>query len=268
MINTLFNSEALRKLKEIPSDSVDLIVTSPPYDKVRDYKGYTFDFENIAQHLSYILKPGGVICWNVNDGMEDGSETLTSFKQALYFKEELGLKVFDTMIYQKKNFSHPEKNKYHQVFEYVFCISKGKHKTFNPIIDRKNLTAGAVGNLGVNTFTEKDGSKSVRAKKVTAEYGKRHNVWLGNTRGQEDMCVKLKHPALMPKWLASDLIKSFSNEGDLVLDPLAGQGTTLWEAKKLNRNFVGIEVSKEYCELAKEEYNRLFEGELSVIKDE
>src|SRR5262249_32014338 len=151
--------------------------------------------------------------------------------------EQCGLRLHDTMIYQKRNFSHPEKTRYHSVFEYMFVFSKGAPKKFNPIMDRKNLTAGKMGNLGINTFTEKDGSKSVREKKLTKEWGMRHNVWLAKTRGQENMCIELKHPAMMPKWIVRDHIRTWTNEGDLVYDPLAGSGTTGIVAAQMNRNW-------------------------------
>lgn len=231
----------------------DLCVTSPPYDDLRTYNGHSdWDFETIATQIYRTLKPGGVLCWVVNDGVVNGSETLTSCKQKIFFVEQCGFRIHDTMIYQKRNFSHPEKVRYHQVFEYVFVLSKGAPKTFNPIKDRKNLTAGCVGNLGVNTFTERDGSKSVREKKVTAEFGMRHNVWLGNTRGQEDMCIELKHPAMMPKWLARDLIITWSNPFERVLDPFAGSGTVGLVCAEIGREAILIEKNPEYATKADE----------------
>ena len=228
-------------------DSIDFVGTSPPYGKIRTYKGYKFDFPKLAHGLTRILKPGGVIAWNVMDETINGRESLDSCKQKIFFVEECGLWVHDTMIYQKLNFSHPETNRYHNVFEYVFIFSKGKPKTFNPIMDRANKTAGEIGNRGINTFTLKDGSKSERSKKVTKDIGMRHNVWPGKTRGQEEGCKKLKHPAMMPKWLAHDLILSFSNAGDLVYDPMAGSGTVCEQAERLGRRFIGSEISEAYA---------------------
>lgn len=225
----------------------DLCVTSPPYDDMRTYDGCQWNFQTIASQIERVLLPGGILCWVVNDSIQDGCESLTSTKQKIFFVEELGMRC-RTLIYQKPNFSHPNKNWYHSVFEYVFVLSKGNPKAWNPITDRKNKTAGCVGNLGVNTFTERDGSKSVRAKKITAELGKRHNIWLGNTRGQEDMCIELKHPAMMPKWLARDLILSFSNPGDHVLDPMAGSGTVGQQAIAIGRRATSIDSNPKYVE--------------------
>lgn len=239
---SILNGDVIEGLQTLPSESVQCCVTSPPYDKLRTYGGNCeWDFQGTATELGRVLVPGGVCCWNVCDQVISGSESLTSFKQAIFFVEQAGFRLHDTMIYQKRNFSHPEKRRYHQVFEYVFILSKGDPRTFNPIKDRKNLTAGCVGNLGVNTFTEADGSKSERPKKVTSEFGMRHNVWLGNTRGQEDMCCKLPHPAMMPKWLAGDLLLSWSNPGDTILDPFGGSGTVGMMALKEGRNAILIE---------------------------
>lgn len=247
----LYIGDVVDGLSILEPNSIPLVVTSPPYDKARTYgqENLSWDFEKTAAELYRVVTNGGVVCWNVNDMMIDGSESLTHARQAIYFVDKCGFKLHDTMIYKKSNFSHPEKVRYHQAFEYILILSKGAPKVFNPIKDKKNATAGCVGNLGVNTFTEKDGSKSVRSKKVTAEYGMRLNVWEGNTRGQEDMCIKLNHPAMMPKWLARDLILSWSNEGDTVLDPFAGSGTTAIQAKKINRSSISIEINSGYAQM-------------------
>lgn len=263
-INKIYNMDCLEGIAQIHDSSIQITCSSPPYQKVRDYHGYSFNFEKTADELYRITSDGGVVCWIIGDSVEKGSETLEPFRQALYFKS-IGFFIHDTMIYQKRNFSHPEKNRYHSVFEYVFIITKGKLKTFNPIMDRKNITAGAVGNLGINSFTEKDGSKSIRKKQITKEFGKRHNIWLGNTAGQENMCKELKHPAIAPRWLCSDLIKSFSNEGDICFDPCSGSGTSLIEASKLKRHFIGIEISKEYCLLSQEKFKEEMGVDVEIV---
>src|SRR6185295_4925402 len=247
--------DSARVLERFDEASIELVVTSPPYDDARTYGGTKtpeWDFEAIARQLYRVLRPGGVLCWNVNDMVVNGSETLTSCKQKIFFVEQCGFRCHDTMIYEKANFSHPERARYHQVVEYIFILSKGAPRTFNPIKDKLNATAGCIGNLGVNTFTERDGSKSERTKKLTAEFGMRHNIWRGKTRGQEEMCEELKHPAMMPKWLARDLILSFSNPGDTVLDPFGGSGTTGQMAHENGRHAILIDRNPDYCALAKE----------------
>lgn len=237
-------------LKELPAGSVDCVITSPPYDDLRDYKGFSFAFNDIAKELYRVLKQGGVIVWIVGDAVIKGSESLTSFKQAIYF-QEIGFNVHDTMIYQKNNFSNPSKNRYHQIFEFMFVFSKGNPKTFNPIIDRKNVYAGYSA-FGENTTRKKDGTFSSQPKRVIEEFGMRYNIWKGNTAGQENMCKHLSHPAMFPLWLAKDHILSWTNETDIVLDPFCGGGTTGVACKELNRRFIGIEIEQTYCEMAQE----------------
>lgn len=245
-LNKTYNEDCLLTIARMEDNSVDLTVTSPPYDKQRMYNGFVFDFERTAQGLYRVTKEGGVVVWIVNDSTVDGSESLTTCKQKIFFREECGFNIHDTMIWNKPNFSNPSKNRYHQTFEYMFILSKGKPKTFNPIKDKKNkyLTC-----LGKNSFRQTDGTMSERKKNVGSEFGMRTNVWQGNTRGQEEMCVALEHPAMMPKWIARDHIITWSNEGDLVYDPFSGSGTVTTEAHLLNRKWIASEISGEYYEL-------------------
>ncbi len=188
---TLFQGDCIEIMKEIPSHTVDLVVTSPPYDDMRTYNNTSsFNFNDTAKLLTNILKPGGIIVWNVGDQCINGSETGTSFRQALHFIDVCSLKLHDTMIWQKSNFSNPSKTRYHQVFEYVFIFSNGKPKTFNPIKDRKNVYSGQVGSFGKNTSTQKDGSKKVRSKKIVEEYGMRHNECMDNKHSRSRTNIK------------------------------------------------------------------------------
>lgn len=238
--------DVLEILKTLPGESVQCCVTSPPYGNLRTYEhGRGWDFEGTAAELYRVLVPGGVLCWNVGDEVVGGSETLTPFRQGVCFVDSVGFRMHDRMIYHKTNFSNPEHVRYHQMFEDVFVMSKGKPRTFNPICDKKNTYAGT-GTFGRNTFTRADGTKGERPKNVIKEFGMRGNVWTGPTRGQEEVCVSLPHPAMMPLWLAADLVKSWSNPGDTVLDPFAGSGTTLEVAKRLGRDYIGIELNEKY----------------------
>lgn len=244
-MNKIIQGDCLEVMKTIEDNSIDLVLTSPPYDNLRDYKGYTFDFEGIAKELYRVLKDGGVCVWVVGDATIKGSETGTSFKQALYFKE-IGFNLHDTMIWNKGSFSAVGalQNRYAPVFEYMFILSKGYPKSFNPIKDRKNIVKGKIS----GTIRQRDGS----LKRMSTEgkernvYGQRFNIWNQPPHKQfgED-----KHPAPFPEKLAEDHILSWSNEGDTVLDPMAGSGTTLKMAKKNNRNYIGIEIATEYIEI-------------------
>lgn len=247
-INKIYNENCLDTMAKMPDNFIDLTVTSPPYDNLREYKGYSFAFEEIAKELFRITKQGGVVVWIVGDGHEKGSETLTSFKQALFFKE-IGFIVHDTIIYKKNNFSVPFPDKYHQTFEYCFILSNGKKKTFNPICDRKNKKAGQSG--GVQSITEKDGTRSKRSAKIITDYGKRHNVWeydTGMGLSTKDKYA-FNHPAIFPEELVKDHIISWSNEGDLVYDCFMGSGTTAKMAILNNRKYIGSEISEDYCKI-------------------
>ena len=247
----LIQGDCLEVMKSLPGQSIDLTVTSPPYDNLRSYNGYSFDFESIAKELYRVTKDGGVVIWVVGDATINGSETGTSFKQALYFKE-IGFNLHDTMIYQKNNFANPSSNRYHQIFEFMFVLSKGKPKSFNPIKDRKNVCAGE-SNWGANKARQKDGSFKERPKKIVSEYGMRYNIWEFMTSkgfATKDNFAYF-HPAIFPEKIAYDHIVSWSNEGDTVLDCFLGSGTTGKVAKQLNRQFIGIEINPEYLEIAK-----------------
>ena len=266
MINKIYNQDCLITMSNMPDNYIDLTVTSPPYDNLREYRGYSFDFESIAKELFRVTKDGGVVVWVVGDATINGSETLTSFKQALYFKE-IGFNVHDTMIYQKNNFSNPSSNRYHQIFEYMFIFSKGKPKTFNPIIDRKNIYGGKIGSWGKNTVRQKDGTTTERPRKIVNEYGKRYNIWKYKTskNGQEDK-IAYQHPAIFPSQLANDHILTWTNPDDIIYDCFGGSGTTGIMANINNRNFILSEVSSEYCELMQNRFKQRFNLDIEIIK--
>lgn len=250
-LNSLYWGDAVDVLSIFPKECIDLTVTSPPYDNLRDYKKFVFDVETIARELFRVTKQGGVVIWVVGDATVDGDETGTSFRHALCFKET-GFLLHDTMIYAKSGFSNPSRNRYHQAFEFMFVFSKGTPKTFNPIKDRLNRWPGP---WGRNTKRQKDGCLvEAGERKAQEEFGMRYNVWKynvgkGNSTRDE---MAYKHPAIFPEKLAEDHILSWSNPGDTVLDPMAGSGTTLKMAQKNCRNFIGIEISGEYCHIIKE----------------
>lgn len=220
-----------------------MTVTSPPYDNLRTYNGYSFNFEAIATELHRVTKRGGVVVWVVADATIKGNETGTSFKQALYFKE-IGFNLHDTMIWTKDGGGAVGSNKcYIQNFEYMFVFSKGTPKSINLIYDKPNGSFGK-DKSGVGRRL-KTGEHKIENRKISAEFSRRNNYWYIPTQ-------KGSHPAVFPEQLAKDHIVSWSNEGDIVLDPMCGSGTTLKMAKELGRQYIGIDVSYEYCEIATE----------------
>ena len=250
-LNKIYNEDCLEGMKRIPDGSVDLVVTSPPYDNLRTYGhlkgGFTFEmFKPIAKELSRILKEGGVIVWNVNDETIKGSETCTSFRQVLFFKDECGLNLHDTMIFKKTNpIPQIYRKRYNNEFEYMFVFSKGTVKTHNPIkvtclhagLQLKGTTYK---NFSVGEQTRTKLANPVKEEKIKG------NIWeyvVG--KKQIDQEAK-KHPAPFPFELARDHIVSWSNENDIVLDPFIGSGTTAIACIKEKRNLIGFELNKEY----------------------
>lgn len=249
-LNTIIEGNCVEVMKNLSENSIDLTLTSPPYDNLRTYHGFIFPFEEIASELYRITKNGGVVVWVVNDATINGSETGTSFRQALKFIE-IGFNLHDTMIFQKNNpIPQIYRKRYNGVFEYMFVLSKGKVKTHNPImIDC--LHAG----LQLNGTTYKNYSKGEQKREKLAKPVKNQkikgNVWHYTVgKKMEDQEAK-GHPAPFPCALARDHINSWTNEDDIVLDPMNGSGTTCISALKLNRQFIGIDISKKYCDLAR-----------------
>ena len=245
-LNYIENCDCISGLRNLPDNSIDLTVTSPPYDNLRTYKGFSWDFEGVAKELCRVTKQGGVVVWIVGDATINGSETGTSFKQALFFME-CGFNLHDTMIWQKPS-PYQHKNRYIQEFEYMFVFSKGKPGTAKLIRDRKNKWAGTKIH-----GTERQANGELRHKtnfqkrKITPEYGARYNIWdIPSVK-----CNKTGHPAVFPVRLAKDHIESWSNEGDVVLDPFMGSGTTAAACIETGRSYIGFEISKEYCEIAR-----------------
>ncbi len=235
-----------------PDSCIDLTVTSPPYDDLRTCYEHDLDFENIAKQLYRITKDGGVVVWVVGDSSKDGDESGTSFTQALYFKS-IGFKLKDTMIYEKNGISYPSKDGYYQIFEYMFVLTKGKPKAVNILKDRKNIWGGAL--WGKRSRRGVKGELVVGDRIGGGDTGVRFNIWkyyTGRGFSTKDE-IAFKHPAIFPDELAEDHILSWSNEGDLVLDPMCGSGTTCKMAIKNNRHSIGIDISEEYCDIANEQ---------------
>ena len=256
--NYLYNENCLDTMAKMDDNFIDLTVTSPPYDNLRTYNGYSFDFESIAKELFRVTKEGGVVVWVIGDATVKGSETGTSFKQALFFKE-CGFRLHDTMIWHK-NSPFPSSNRYYQEFEYMFIFSKGKPNIFNALKQRK--TEENIKDLkrrsNQKTKVRKD-NKKVEQNRFTEnsknnEFRVKSNIWycaVGGGKSTKDK-IAFKHPAIFPEQLANDHILSWSNKNDIVYDCFMGSGTTAKMAIINKRKWIGSEMSSEYCDIAHE----------------
>lgn len=241
-VNTIYNEDCLETMAKMQDGFIDLTATSPPYDNLRTYNGYSFEFESIAKELYRITKDGGVVVWVVGDATINGSESGTSFKQALYFME-CGFNLHDTMIWNKPNAMPNISNKrYTPSFEYMFVLSKGIPKVCNRITENCKYAGKTI----QTHTTNKESIMSHKNRKETKKTKPLKNVWDIKVFG-----TNYGHPAVFPEKLANDHISSWSNENDIVYDCFMGSGTTAKMAILNNRNYIGSEMSKEYCEIAK-----------------
>ncbi len=246
-LNKIILGDAIEVMGSMPDSSIDLTVTSPPYDELRNYNGYSFNFEGMARSLFRITKKGGVLVWVVGDKIKNGNKSLTSFRQALLF-QEIGFNVHDVMVYKKKNTPFMRSNAYTNCFEFMFVLSKGSPKTFNPL-KTKTVRHGQE----MLPFNKKaDGINKKIMKELKAEKTMT-NIWeyavgLGGSTNDK---IAFKHPAVFPEKLVEDHVVSWTNKNDIVFDPMCGSGTTCKMAAINNRHYIGCDISKEYVELAK-----------------
>jgi len=246
-IDRIYCGDCADLMKRLAPNSIDLVVTSPPYDTLRNYNGFSFTFEKIAAELFRVSKEHGVIVWVVGDKIDNGNKSLTSFRQAIYFQEH-GFKIHDIMIYKKKNTPFMRSNAYTNCYELMIVLSKKGPRTFNPIMvatRRKgfemmpyNKTADGINKKILGKLNE------MKVKDNIWEYA----VGLGGTTRDK---IAFTHPAVFPEKLAEDHILSWTNEGDIVLDPMCGSGTTCKMAMLNNRHYIGIDISEEYCDIAR-----------------
>lgn len=255
-LNTIHNEDAEIFLKKIPADSINLTITSPPYDDLRDYENQLeWDFEKfkkIAKELYRTTAKGGVVVWVVADKTHKGNKSLTSFKQCIYF-QEIGFNVYDVIIYEKSGTAPPHPNRYFNSFEYMFVLSKGQPNTINLLKDKPNKWAGCSTFADI-TRREKDGSLTNKGKKIVNEFGVRTNIWRYNNGKNFTTRDKIayQHPAIFPEQLARDHILSWSNKGDIVMDIFGGSGTTAKVSQILERNWIYVEKVEKYCKIASE----------------
>ncbi len=240
MINQLLNCDAVRGMSGLPDDRIDLTVTSPPYDSVRDYGGHHFNFEQIATELWRITKPCGVVCWHVQDQIIEGSESCTIDKQTLSFRD-LGFRIYQRLYVVSLSYRKSQRRYYRQT-SIVLVLSKGRPDTVIPLKDRPNHNAARLSGAGL-TYRERDGSQARRAPTINPSYGVRGDCWVydvGGAKTTKDSYV-FGHGGVMPERLARDLILSYSEPGELILDPMAGAATTPKMALLNHRRYLGFE---------------------------
>lgn len=273
VINKTYNEDCRDTMERMPKNFLDCTITSPPYDDIRtynkkignlseDYNGYSFPFEDIARGLYRVTKRGGVVVWVVNDAVHNGSETLNSFRQALFFKE-IGFRVHDTMIYRKLNPMPNAGKRYQQMFEYMFVFSKGSPKTTNIQLRERSNKTGDKRTFRRKKFSrDKDGNfneNDYHIKEMVPDY----NIWdfyVGGGNTTKDK-VAFQHPAIFPEELVKRHIESWTNEDELVYDPFMGSGTTSKMCLLTGRKYVGSELNKEYIDIEKERLNLLTNNE-------
>lgn len=246
MHDRLYRNDCINFMQGMDANTIDLTITSPPYDNLRDYKGYYFPFEQIAEQLYRVTKKGGVVVWVVGDKI-NGGKSLTSFRQGLYF-QEAGFRMHDVMIYQKRNTPFMRGNAYTNAYEFMFVLSKGKPKTFNPL--KEKTVRNGLEMLTHNKLP--DGINKKKLGKLKKEKA-RTNIWayavgLGGTTSDK---IAFQHPAVFPEKLAEDHVLSWSNEDELVFDPMCGSGTTCKMALIHRRHYLGVDVSEEYIKIAR-----------------
>ena len=256
----IYNEDCLQTMQRMDNESIDFVITSPPYDNIRNYNGYRFDFEDTAKELFRIIKTGGVVVWVVGDATINGSETGTSFRQALKFME-IGFRLHDTMIYYKNNPMPQTGNRYHQMFEYMFCFSKESPKTFNPITEQTKYRGLAnMKNRGKNGELNYEKVERTTEKKV----GNVFFYSIGGGISTKDK-IAYKHPAIFPEKLVVDQILTWTNEFDSVYDPFMGSGTTAKVSELLHRKWLGSEISKEYVDIAEQRLMEYRQNDLFTI---
>lgn len=257
--NTIICGDCVDVMATFPEESIDLVVTSPPYDKLREYQGFTFDYEATARQLWRVIKPGGVVVWVVADQTKDGSESGTSFRQALYFMS-LGYRLHDTMFYQtnKPPLNH---NRYEQCIEYMFVFSKGKPKSINLIREKSIYHGIDIRRKGKYThnvrYKENKAMRNGKNRTSPKPTKIKSHLWYYKTGGgHSGDALAFNHPATFPEALARDHIYSWSIKGDVVLDPFVGSGTVPKMAIESGRDYIGIDLSAKYCELSRRRIER------------
>lgn len=259
-LDHFYKCNCIEGMQQFNDDIIDLTVTSPPYDNLRQYDGninFCNDFKKIAMELYRVTKKGGILVWVVGDETKDFCESLSSFKQAIYFVEKCGFNLLDTMIYKKKSYppAYPNLRRYANVFEYMFVFCKGKPNVFNELKENK-LMSSICNTPSICSFRQKNGDLNKVRVNSSNKLKSKTNVWEYLVGNHDEDKEKFKHPATFPNKLAEEHILTWTNKGDIVFDPMCGSGTTLFMAKKLKRHYIGFDIVQEYIDIANKRIGR------------
>jgi site-specific DNA-methyltransferase (adenine-specific) len=250
-LNKVYQQDCIVGMRKIPDGAIDLVVTSPPYDNLRDYNGYSVDLNETGKNIYRILKDGGVAVMVIQDQTKNFGKSLTSFRTIVDWCDNVGFKLFECVIYRKNGTEGAWwKNRFRVDHEYMPIFLKGeKPQYFNKdSLKVKSKHGGKIMTGFANRKTNGETGKSIT--KAINEMKCRGTVWDYLMAGDKDP-VKRKHPAPFPDKIPFDFINCFCPPNGIVLDPFVGSGSTVVGAKKLNRSFIGFDISEEYCNLTR-----------------
>lgn len=249
-LNKIVNGDCVAEMKKLPDNCIDLVVTSPPYDAIRDYKGFDVNLHEAGKEIFRVLKDGGLAVMVIQDQTKNFGKSLTSFRTIVDWCDNVGFKLFETVIYKKHGAEGGWwKTRFRVDHEYIPIFLKGERwKYFDKEpLKIKSKWAGAT---MTGCATRLTNGKTLKSKKVVINDKKcRGTIWDYTTCG-DGTRLKHEHPATFPDRLPVDLIQCFCPPGGIVLDPFMGSGTTALAAIALERNYIGYDISKEYCTLA------------------
>jgi site-specific DNA-methyltransferase (adenine-specific) len=250
-LNKIICGDAVEELKKIPNNSIDILVTSPPYDGIRKYNGFNYDLHATGKEIYRVLKDGGVAIMVIQDQTKNFGKTLTSFRTIVDWVDNIGFKLFETVIYRKYGAEGAWWNKRFRVdHEYMPIFLKGERpQYFNK--DPLKIPSKHGGKTMTGGGTRLTNGIRIPTRAITINPMKcRGTIWEYMTAG-DGTRLKHKHPATFPDKLPYDFIQCFCPPNGVVLDPFIGSGTTALAAIELDRNYIGIDISKEYCDLAR-----------------
>ena len=257
-VNKIICDDNVKFLSTLPENCIDMVVTSPPYDNLRDYNGFQLDLSGVGEQLFRVLKPGGIVAVIIQDSTQDGRKTLTSFRMIVNWCDTIGFGLFENCIYSRQGVEGAWwKKRFRVDHEYIPLFIKGKRPAY---FNKEELKIPS--KHGGKTMTgaatrNKDGTQQKSRSVYINPMKCRGTIWNYPQCGDGSK-LKHLHPATFPNLLPYDLIQCFCPENGIVLDPFNGSGTTCVAAKSLNRQYIGVDCSQEYCDIAEKRIQQEF----------